>query len=486
MTDEPLIYDLSSPGRRGVRPPLPQFEPVDPAEALPASELRTDLPLPEASEIDVMRHFLRLSHKNHSVDTAMYPLGSCTMKYNPKVNEVTARTPGLADIHPYQPPETAQGALELLYELEALLGSITGFPAVSTQPAAGSQGELCGLLSILAWHQSRGETRTQVLVPDSAHGTNPATGTMSGLQVVSLPTAEDGGIDLQNLKESLGPGVAAIMLTLPSTLGLFERRILEVVDLVHAAGAQVYCDGANMNAMLGRVRPADLGIDVMHLNLHKTFSTPHGGGGPGAGALAVQAHLEPFLPAPRVVRRDDAYGLADPPPTTIGRVHSHLGNFGNLVRAYTYIRSLGASGLREAADDAVLNANYLRASLADDYDLPYDRICMHEVVLAGTRQRRLGVRTLDIAKRLIDYGIHPPTIYFPIIVDEALMIEPTETESRESLDQFIDVMRRIAREVESDPDKLHDAPVNAPVRRLDEVTANRRPNVRRQPPASKA
>ena len=309
---------------------------------------------------------------------------------------------------------------------------------------------------------------------------------MSGLQVISLPTADDGGIDLQDLESRLGPGVAALMLTLPSTLGLFERRILQVIELVHAAGAQVYCDGANMNAMLGRVRPADLGIDVMHLNLHKTFSTPHGGGGPGAGALAVQAHLEPFLPGPRVVRRGDSFELAEPARTSIGRVHSHLGNFGNLVRAYTYIRSLGASGLREAANDAVLNANYLRASLADDYDLPYDRICMHEVVLAGTRQRRLGVRTLDIAKRLIDYGIHPPTIYFPIIVDEALMIEPTETESRESLDQFIDVMRRIAREVESDPDKLHDAPVNAPVRRLDEVTANRRPDVRRQPPASKA
>ena len=486
MTDEPLIYDLSSPGRRGVRPPLPQFEPVEPSEALPASELRADLPLPEVSEIDVMRHFLRLSHKNHSVDTAMYPLGSCTMKYNPKVNEVTARTPGLADIHPYQAPETAQGAMELIYELEVLLASITGFPAVSTQPAAGSQGELCGLLSILAWHQSRGETRTQVLVPDSAHGTNPATGTMSGLQVISLPTADDGGIDLQDLESRLGLGVAALMLTLPSTLGLFERRILQVIELVHAAGAQVYCDGANMNAMLGRVRPADLGIDVMHLNLHKTFSTPHGGGGPGAGALAVQAHLEPFLPGPRVVRHGDSFELAGPARTSIGRVHSYLGNFGNLVRAYTYIRSLGAAGLREAANDAVLNANYLRVSLADDYDVPYDRICMHEVVLAGTRQRRLGVRTLDIAKRLIDYGIHPPTIYFPTIVDQALMIEPTETESRESLDQFVDVMRRIAREVESDPDKLHDAPVNAPVRRLDEVTANRRPDVRRQPPASKA
>jgi len=406
------------------------------------------------------------------------------MKYNPKINEVTARLPGLMEPHPYQPEASVQGLLALIHDLEALLGELAGFATVTTQPAAGSQGEMVGLLCIQAWLRSRGERRTTVLVPDSAHGTNPATGTMSGLEVVSLPTADDGGIDLANLEKNLGPGVAAIMLTLPSTLGLFERRILEVIELVHAAGAQVYCDGANMNAMLGRVRPADLGIDVMHLNLHKTFSTPHGGGGPGAGALGVQAHLEPFLPGPRVVRDGDTFGLAELPPTSIGRVHSHLGNFGNLVRAYTYIRSLGAEGLREAADDAVLNANYLRASLSDDYDVPFDRICMHEVVLAGTRQKRRGVRTLDIAKRLIDYGIHPPTIYFPIIVDEALMIEPTETESRESLDNFIEVMRRIAREVESSPDKLHDAPVNAPVRRLDEVTANRRPNVRRQRPAS--
>ncbi len=478
MDSEPLVHELSSPGRRGVRPPLPQFQAVDPADALPASEIRADLRLPEVSEIDVMRHFLRLSHRNHSVDTAMYPLGSCTMKYNPKVNEVTARTPGLADIHPYQAEDTVQGALALIFELEALLAEITGFSAVSTQPSAGSQGELVGLLAILAWHESRGQTRTQVLVPDSAHGTNPATGSMSGLQVVNLPTAADGGIDLRDLDERLGPNAAALMLTLPSTLGLFERRIQQVVERVHASGALVYCDGANMNAMLGRVRPADLGIDVMHLNLHKTFSTPHGGGGPGAGALGVQPFLEAFLPGPRVVRRGGGYALADVSDDSIGRVHAHLGNFGNLVRAYTYIRSLGAAGLRAAADGAVLNANYLRARLADDYDLPYDRPCMHEVVFAGTRQRRQGVRTLDIAKRLIDFGIHPPTIYFPTIVDEALMIEPTETESRESLDRFVEVMRQIAREAATEPDTLKAAPVNAPVRRLDEATANRRPDVR--------
>jgi glycine dehydrogenase subunit 2 len=478
MDSEPLIFELGSPGRDGVRPPIPQFAHCDVADVLPAAELRENLPIPEVSEVDVMRHFLRLSHRNHSVDTAMYPLGSCTMKYNPKINEVTARLPGLSGIHPYQPESTVQGALQLICELEADLAQVTGFTEVSTQPAAGSQCELAGILGILAYHQSTGEERTRVLIPDSAHGTNPATGTMSGLEVTNLPTDQEGGIDLSELDSRMDSDVAAIMLTLPSTLGLFERRILDVVECVHAAGAQVYCDGANMNAMLGRVRPGDLGIDVMHLNLHKTFSTPHGGGGPGAGALAVKEHLVPFLPGPRVVRRGESYELDDGLDVSIGRIHSHLGNFGNLVRAYTYIRSLGTDGLREAANDAVLNANYLRARLAKDYDLPYDRMCMHEVVFAGTRQKRLGVRTLDIAKRLIDYGIHPPTIYFPAIVDEALMIEPTETESLESLDRFVDVMQRIAREVESDPQKLHDAPVKAPVRRLDEVTANRQPDVR--------
>ena len=478
MDSEPLIHELGSPGRDGVRVPLPQFDSVNPATVLAASEIRSGLDFPEVSEIDVMRHFLRLSHRNHSVDTAIYPLGSCTMKYNPKVNEVVARLPGLSDVHPYLPETDVQGALELIHGLEAMLAEITGFATVSTQPAAGSQGELAGILGILAYHESRGERRTQVLVPDSAHGTNPATGTMCGLIVVNLPTAADGGIDLGELDVRLGPDVAAIMLTLPSTLGLFERRIVDVIERVHSVGAQVYCDGANMNAMLGRVRPADLGVDVMHLNLHKTFSTPHGGGGPGAGALAVQEHLERFLPGPRIERQGYEYVLNEGGPTSIGRLHAHLGNFGNLVRAYTYIRSHGAAGLRSATDDAVLNANYLRVRLSSDYDVPYDRICMHEVVLAGTRQKRLGVSTIDIAKRLIDYGIHPPTIYFPLIVDEALMIEPTETESLESLDHFVNVMQKIAREAESDPEKVLHAPVNAPVRRLDEVTANRRPDVR--------
>ena len=478
MDSEPLIFELSSPDRRGVRPPLPQFDHVDPADALPASEPRDVLDLPEVSEVDVMRHFLRLSQRNHSVDTAIYPLGSCTMKYNPKINEAVARLPGLAMLHPYQPEPSLQGALRLIYELEAMLGEITGFPAVSTQPSAGSQGELTGMLCIRAYLRDRGELRRKVLVPDSAHGTNPATASMTGLDVVPLSTAAHGDIEFAELEEKLDGDVAALMLTLPSTLGLFERRILEVTEKVHAAGAQVYCDGANMNAMLGRVRPGDLGIDVMHLNLHKTFSTPHGGGGPGAGALAVQPHLLEYLPGPRVVRKDGAYRLVEAGPASVGRVHTHLGNFGNLVRAYTYIRSLGAEGLREVADDAVLNANYLRQRLKAFYDLPYDRPCMHEVVFAGTRQKRQGATTLDIAKRLIDFGIHPPTVYFPLIVDEALMIEPTETESRESLDRFIEVMIAIAEEAAAGADALHAAPRHAPVGRLDEVAANRRPDVR--------
>ncbi len=475
---EPLIFELASPNRRGVRPPLPQFNAVDPAQVLPDSELRHVLDLPEVSEVDVMRHFLRLSQRNHSVDTAIYPLGSCTMKYNPKINEAVARLAGLAMLHPYQPEASLQGALRLIYELEAMLGEITGFPAVSTQPAAGSQGELTGMLCIRAYLRDRGEVRRKVLVPDSAHGTNPATASMTGLDVVPLSTAAHGDIEFAELEQKLDGDVAALMLTLPSTLGLFERRILEVTEKVHAAGAQVYCDGANMNAMLGRVRPGDLGIDVMHLNLHKTFSTPHGGGGPGAGALAVQPHLLEYLPGPRVARTDGAYRLVEAGPASVGRVHEHLGNFGNLVRAYTYIHSLGAVGLREVADDAVLNANYLRERLKAFYDLPYDRTCMHEVVFAGTRQQRQGATTLDIAKRLIDFGIHPPTVYFPLIVDEALMIEPTETESRESLDQFIGAMIAIAEEAAAGSDALHEAPQNAPVRRLDEVAANRRPDVR--------
>lgn len=477
MVREPLIFELASPGRSGVRPPLPQFAEIDPCVVLPDNQVRTDLDLPEVSEIDVMRHFVRLSQRNHSIDTAIYPLGSCTMKYNPKINEVTARLEGLSEPHPYQPESSVQGLLALIHHLEAMLAEISGFSMFSTQPSAGSQGEMTGMLCIQAWHRDQGRRRTRVLVPDSAHGTNPATATMTGLEVSHLGTGPDGNIDLAELDAKLDDDVAALMLTLPSTLGLFEQQIIQVTRRVHDAGAQVYGDGANMNAMLGRVRPGDLGIDVMHLNLHKTFTTPHGGGGPGAGALGVQAHLEPYIPGPRIVKTDGAYTLDHGGARRVGRVHSHLGNVGNLVRAYTYIRTLGADGMREVANDAVLNANYLRASLEPYYDLPYDRICMHEVVFAGTRQRRHGVRTTDIAKRLIDHGVHPPTVYFPLIVDEALMIEPTETESIQSLNTLVEAMVAVAREAESNPSALHEAPTRAPVRRLDEVAANRSPDV---------
>jgi len=369
-----------------------------------------------------------------------------------------------------------------LYSLGKMLGELAGFPAVSLQPAAGAQGELTGIMAIRAHLMAEGEHRTKVLIPASAHGTNPATASLCRYDSVSIPNGTDGEIDFSALEQAMGPDVAAVMMTVPNTLGIFESRIRAICDMAHDAGAYVYCDGANMNAMLGRVRPGDLGIDVMHLNLHKTFSTPHGGGGPGAGALCVTDELEPYLPIPRVIcNSDGSYSRSHEHPLSIGPVQGHLGNFGNLVRAYTYIRSLGQEGLREIANIAVLNANYLRVQLQDYYSLPHDRICMHEVVFSGRRQKADGVRTLDIAKRLIDFGFHPPTVYFPLIVEEALMIEPTETESLETLDRFISAMRLIAQEVESDPDKLHAAPVTTPVGRLDEATAARKPDLRYQP-----
>ena len=482
MRSEPLIYELSSPGRVGVDlPALPQPErPL--RDFLPEREIRDDLPLPEVSQVDVMRHYVRLSQKNFSIDTDMYPLGSCTMKYNPKVNELTARLPGLSAVHPLQADEQVQGCLELLHGLERMIGEVAGFPAVSLQPAAGAQGELTGMMAIRAHLLHQDEERTKVLIPESAHGTNPATASLCGYGSVAIPNGADGEIDFEALRAAMDEEVAAVMMTVPNTLGIFESRIREICDLAHSTGVYVYCDGANMNAMLGRVRPGDLGIDVMHLNLHKTFSTPHGGGGPGAGALCTTSELEPYLPAPRVVRNDDgSFSRSVDYPLSIGQVQAHMGNFGNLVRAYTYIRSLGAEGLREIADVAVLNANYLRVKLQDVYDLPHDRICMHEVVFSGRRQKAKGVRTLDIVKRLIDFGFHPPTVYFPLIVEEALMIEPTETESRETLDRFIEAMRTIAAEAETDPELAHAAPTTTPVGRLDEATAARKPDLRYRP-----
>jgi glycine dehydrogenase subunit 2 len=502
---QPLIFEASVPGRRAVRfPPASEAAraAADGQPSLPASFLRTQAPrLPEVSELDLLRHFNRLSHLNHAIDLGFYPLGSCTMKYNPKVNEWAARLPGLADSHPLDPAALSQGSLELEWLLAELLKEISGFAAVSLQPAAGAHGELTGMLMTRAYHRSRreGEQRTKVLVPDSAHGTNPATATMVGYQTVTIRSNERGGIDLEALRAALGPDTAALMITNPSTLGIFEDQIDQVVAAVRDAGAISYMDGANLNAILGRFRAGEAGFDVMHFNLHKTFSTPHGGGGPGAGPVGVSERLAPFLPAPLPlladgdpdeVRRNAWAGRSTPGarfaleepdarPTTIGRVRSHTGNFGMFVRAYTYIRSNGAAGLRAVSEDAVLAANYLRVRLAGAYDLPYDRICKHEVVFSGRRQKRQhGVTTLDIAKAILDHGIHPPTIYFPLIVEEALMIEPTETESLETLDRFVEIMLGIAALASSDPEALKRAPETTPVGRLDEAGAARRPDLR--------
>ncbi len=466
---EPLIFERSRAERRAVRFPHAS-EAARRAGAgqpeLPASVLRAQAPrLPEVSELDMLRHFNRLAHLNQAIDLNFYPLGSCTMKYNPKVNEWAARLPGLAESHPLDPAALSQGSLELMWLLAELLKEISGFGAISLQPAAGAHGELTGILMARAYHRANGdgERRTKVLVPDSAHGTNPATATMVGYQTVTIPSNERGGIDLDALRGALGPDVAALMITNPSTLGIFEDQIDQVIAAVKQAGAIAYMDGANLNAILGRFRPGAAGFDVMHFNLHKTFSTPHGGGGPGAGPLGVSERLEPFLPRPIPVLAEGdpdevranawagrstpgaRFALDDDRPSSIGKVRSLYGNFGMFVRAYTYIRSNGDAGLRTISEDAVLAANYLRVALHDVYDLPYDRLSKHEVVFSGRRQKREhGVTTLDIAKAILDHGIHPPTIYFPLIVEEALMVEPTETESLETLDHFVGVMREIA------------------------------------------
>ena len=471
---EPLVYELSSPGRSGV--PLPESD--VPEATLPDGFLRDDLPLPELSEIDVVRHFVRLSQLNHGVDTGFYPLGSCTMKYNPKVNENVARLNGFALSHPMQDPDTAQGNLALMYAVQDWLKEIGGFAGVSLQPAAGAHGELTGILIIRAYHRARGDTgRTKILIPDSAHGTNPATTTMSGMEVIEIPSDARGNVDLEVLKSHCDECVAGLMLTNPNTLGLFEEHVREVIELIHGCGGLIYGDGANMNALLGVVRPGDLGFDVLHYNLHKTFSTPHGGGGPGSGPVGVAEHLVDFLPGPIVdiVEEGDEvipplYGLVHP-TKSIGRVKAFHGHFGVIVRAYAYMRVQGKSGLRAISDHAVLNANYLRMKLKDTYNVPFDRVCMHEFVAEGCWEDIPDIHALDIAKRLMDFGFHPPTNYFPLIVHEALMIEPTETESVETLDAFAEAMLAIAEEAKVDPEVLQTAPHTTPFGRLDEVKA---------------
>jgi glycine dehydrogenase subunit 2 len=476
--EKALIFEMSQPGR--VAYSLPESD-VPETDGIPAEFLReTPAELPEVSELDLMRHYTELSRRNHGVDNGFYPLGSCTMKYNPKVHEDVARLPGFAKIHPYQPEETVQGALQLMHELQEYLAEITGMDAVTLQPAAGAHGEWTGLMMIRAYHESRGETkRDKVIVPDSAHGTNPASASVAGFKSITIPSNERGLVDVEELKKVLGDDTAALMLTNPNTLGLFEEEIKTIADLVHEAGGLLYYDGANANAILGIARPGDMGFDVVHLNLHKTFTTPHGGGGPGAGPVGVKKDLVPFLPTPHVAKdAEGKYFLNYDIPNSIGRVKGFYGNFGILVRAYAYIRTMGPDGLRQVSEYAVLNANYMMRRLEPYYDLPYKQHCKHEFVLSGKRQKKLGVRTLDIAKRLLDFGFHPPTIYFPLIVEECLMIEPTETESKETLDRFIDVMIQIAKEAEENPEIVQEAPHNTVIKRLDEVTAARKPVLR--------
>jgi len=473
---EPTIYELSSPGRTGVTFPDPDV----PRAGLPENLLRKDLPLPELAEADVVRHYVNLSKYNYSVDSGFYPLGSCTMKYNPKINEDTARLPGFAFTHPLQPIETVQGNLVLMYTLQEWLKEISGFAALTLQPAAGAHGELTGVLMMRAYHKDRGDTkRVKMLIPDSAHGTNPASSAMNRLEVVQVPSDARGNVDLAALKAACDDTTVGLMLTNPNTLGLFDEHLEQVIKIVHDCGGLVYGDGANLNALLGILRPADVGFDLMHINLHKTFSTPHGGGGPGSGPVGVTEKLADFLPSPLVGIVEDngedeppLYGFVTP-KKTIGRIKAFHGHFGMLVRAYTYIAMHGPDGLRRIAEYAVLNANYVKVRLKGVYTVPFDRLCMHEFVAEGQWADAPGIRALDVAKRLMDYDFHPPTNYFPLIVNEALMIEPTETENKGTLDAFVEALLKIAAEAKTTPDLLHEAPHKTPFGRMDEVKAAR-------------
>ncbi|MGO9010017.1 MAG: aminomethyl-transferring glycine dehydrogenase subunit GcvPB [Bryobacteraceae bacterium] len=480
--NEALVFERSSPGKRAWQLPELDVPAVDAAEALGAGNVRAEIPgFPEVSEVEAIRHFTRLSTWNYAIDHGMYPLGSCTMKYNPRINELVARIEGLAWAHPYQPEALAQGAMEVMARLEAALAEITGMDAVTLQPSAGAQGELTGILLIRAALQKRGNPRRKILIPDSAHGTNPATAAIAGYIVENVRSTAAGVLDLEALAHAVDKDVAALMVTNPNTLGVFEENIVQAAEILHAKGAMLYMDGANMNALVGIARPGDFGVDVMHLNLHKTFSTPHGGGGPGAGPVAVKKALDPFLPTPRLKRVRGKWAYDFKRKHSIGRVRAFYGNFGVLVRALAYILAHGGPGLRNATVDAVLNAVYIRKQLEPYFDLPYPAPNMHEVVFSDERQARLGVRTGDLAKRLIDYGFHPYTVSFPLIVHGALMIEPTETESKLELDQFIDAMISIAKEVETDPEMVKQAPHSTRTSRVDEVTAARKPVLRWKP-----
>lgn len=480
-TMEPLIFDQSAEGRRGASLPLCDVPEVAVESLIPADMLRQQEPeLPELAEVDVVRHFTRLSTFNHGVDTGFYPLGSCTMKYNPKVNESLARLSGFANLHPYQPESLAQGALQLMFELQEDLGEIAGMDAFTLQPAAGAHGEMVGILVIKAYHDHRGDKkRTKVIVPDAAHGTNPATAAMVGYEIVTVPSNERGGVDIEALRSVANDEVAALMLTNPNTLGLFDENIAEIAAIIHEVGGLLYYDGANANAIMGITRPGDMGFDVVHLNLHKTFATPHGGGGPGSGPVGVKEFLAPFLPKPVVVRAADGqYTLDYDRPLSIGRVRAFYANFSVAVKAYAYIRALGGQGLKEVAENAVLNANFLMSILKEHYHLPFERVCKHEFVITPKNLKSYGVHTLDIAKRLLDYGYHPPTIYFPLVVEEAMMIEPTEAESVETLEKFAEALIQIAEEVKTDAELVKNAPHTTLVTRLDETAAARKPNTR--------
>ncbi|ANC77835.1 glycine dehydrogenase (aminomethyl-transferring) [Fictibacillus phosphorivorans] len=472
-----LIFELSKPGRVGYSIPELDVPEINVESIIPSDYLRTEEPdLPEVSELQIVRHYTALSNRNHGVDSGFYPLGSCTMKYNPKINEDVARFPGFAHIHPLQDEETVQGAMEMMYRLQTSLAEITGMDEVTLQPAAGAHGEWTGLMMIRAYHEANGDfNRTKVIVPDSAHGTNPASATVAGFESITVKSDERGLVDLEDLKRVVDQDVAALMLTNPNTLGLFEEHILEMAKIVHEAGGKLYYDGANANAILGFARPGDMGFDVVHLNLHKTFTGPHGGGGPGSGPVGVKADLIPFLPKPVLVKEDDLYKFEYDRPQSIGRVKPFYGNFGINVRAFTYIMTMGPDGLHQVSENAVLNANYMMRRLEPHFDLPFTQHCKHEFVLSGRRQKKLGVRTLDIAKRLLDFGYHPPTIYFPLSVEEAIMIEPTETESKETLDEFIEKMIQISKEAEETPELVQEAPHTTVVKRLDEATAARKP-----------